>query len=161
MKRDPAGKNFKSWVLLVLGVLLAAHTSPGIHYDTGATLIVVALVFSLLNLFLKPLLIFFALPFVVFTLGLGIWIINAFLFMVVGRLVEGFVVESFWAALWGAFIVSMTSLLANLFFYGKVLGQKGKIHISINRTNFGQTSAKRDSKTISDTSSDRDDVIDI
>ena len=40
---------------------------------------------------------------------LGMLVINALLFMFVGRLVDGFVVTSFWSALGGAVIVSLTN----------------------------------------------------
>jgi putative membrane protein len=40
-------------------------------------------------------------------------VINALLFLWVGRLVKGFVVTDFWSALWGALIVSITNLVLN------------------------------------------------
>ncbi|MEI7673207.1 MAG: phage holin family protein, partial [Deltaproteobacteria bacterium] len=86
---------------------------PGISYDTGGTLAAVVLVLSFFNAVLKPLLLFFTLPFIVLSLGIGVWIINALLFYFVGRLVDGFYVAGFGSALLGAFIVSMTNLLMN------------------------------------------------
>ena len=53
----------------------------------------------------------FTLPFILLTLGLGVIVINALLFMFVGRLIEGFYVDSFWSALGGALIVSITNLV--------------------------------------------------
>ncbi len=104
------------WTVLALGVALSARIVPGISYDSGATLLVVVALLSLFNAILKPLLVLFTLPFVVLSLGLGIWLINAALFLGVSRLVPGFVVRDFWAALWGALIVSLTNLvLSGLF----------------------------------------------
>jgi len=40
-------------------------------------------------------------------------VINALLFLWVGRLVEGFHVADFWSALWGALIVSLTNIVLN------------------------------------------------
>ena len=51
--------------------------------------------------------------FIVLTLGIGVLIINALLFLWVGRLVDGFYVANFWAALWGAVIVSITNIVLN------------------------------------------------
>ncbi|MFI5335823.1 MAG: phage holin family protein [Opitutales bacterium] len=99
------------WLVLALGVALSAHLVPGIHYDDGETLIVVVVLLSLCNTVLKPLLVLFTLPFIVLSLGIGVWIINALLFYFVGRLVEGFHVAGFGSALWGALIVSVTNLL--------------------------------------------------
>ena len=101
------------WFVLALGVVLSTKIVPGISYDTGTTLAVVVLVLSFFNAVLKPLLLLFTLPFIVLSLGIGIWIINAILFYFVGRLVDGFHVAGFCSALLGALIVSMTNLLMN------------------------------------------------
>jgi putative membrane protein len=101
------------WFVLALGVVLSTKIVPGISYDTGTTLAVVVLVLSFFNAVLKPLLLLFTLPFIVLSLGIGIWIINAILFYFVGRLVDGFHVAGFGSALLGALIVSMTNLLMN------------------------------------------------
>ncbi len=99
------------WGVLALGVVLSARLVPGIGYDSGATLLVVVVLLSLFNAILKPVLVLFTLPFVVLTLGLGIWLINALLFLAVSRLVPGFAVRDFWSALWGALIVSVTNFI--------------------------------------------------
>ena len=101
------------WSVLALGVVLSTKIVPGISYDTGTTLAVVVLVLSFFNAVLKPLLLLFTLPFIVLSLGIGIWIINAILFYFVGRLVDGFHVACFGSALLGALIVSLTNLLMN------------------------------------------------
>lgn len=98
------------WLVLALGVVISAKVVPGISYDTGLTLTVVVLLLSLFNAVLKPLLMLFTLPFIILTLGLGIWLINALLFLFVGKIVDGFHVDGFGAALVGALIVSVTNL---------------------------------------------------
>ena len=85
------------WVFLALGVFLAAGSSEGIRYEDSQSLVLVVIVLSILNLLLKPLLILFTLPFVIFTLGLGVLLINAVLVLLAGKLVPGFEVESIWA----------------------------------------------------------------
>ena len=101
------------WLVLALGVLLAERLLPGIRCDSGLTLVVVVLLLSFLNVVLKPLLLLFTLPFIILSMGLGIWLINAVLFYFVGRLVDGFHVAGFGSALLGALIVSVTNLLIN------------------------------------------------
>ena len=101
------------WLILALGVLLSTKLVPGIRCDTTATLAVVVILLSIFNVVLKPLLMLFALPFIVLTLGLGIWLINALLFYITGRLVQGFHVAGFGSALLGALIVSVTSMVIN------------------------------------------------
>ncbi|HYC69578.1 MAG TPA: phage holin family protein [Opitutaceae bacterium] len=99
------------WVVLALGVVISAKVVPGISYDSGLTLFVVVMLLSLANAVLKPLLVLFTLPFVILTLGIGIWLINALLFLFVGKLVDGFQVSGFGAALLGALIVSVTNIV--------------------------------------------------
>lgn len=108
----------RSWVLIALGVLIAAHTSDGISYDSTAALVLAVLLISLLNVFLRPLLMLFTLPFIVLTFGLGLVVINALIFYFAGFLVPGFEVADFWAALWAAVVVAICSLIVNLFIGG-------------------------------------------
>lgn len=106
------------WAVLALGVTLAAEIVPGIDYDTGRTLLAVVIVLSLLNALIKPLLVLFTLPFIMMTLGLGVVLINALLFLFVGRIINGFHVADFWSALGGAAIVSLTNLIVTAFSRG-------------------------------------------
>ena len=99
------------WLILALGVVLAEKLVPGIMCDDGLTLAVVVVLLSFFNVVLKPLLLLFTLPFIVLSLGLGVWVINALLFFLVGKLVNGFHVAGFGSALLGALIVSVTNLI--------------------------------------------------
>lgn len=99
------------WLVLALGVALSAQVVPGISYADGPSLLVAAILLSFLNAVLKPLLMLFTLPFIVLTLGVGIWLINAGLFLLTSRLVSGFNVDGFVSALLGALIVSVTNLV--------------------------------------------------
>jgi len=146
----------KTWILIALGVLLASNTSAGISYDSNLALIVAVILLSLCNVFLKPLLMLFSLPFIVLTFGIGIWFINALLFLLVGGVVEGFYVANFGAAMWGAIVLSITSGVANLLF-GK---SKTFVEVSGNRSqgpSAGQTQGTQQTRRpLKD-----DDVIDI
>lgn len=101
------------WLVLAIGVILSTRLVPGIRCDDGQTLVVVVLVLSFCNAVLKPLLMLATLPFILLSLGIGIWIINAGLFYAVGRLVDGFHVAGFGSALFGSLIVSVTSMVMN------------------------------------------------
>ena len=103
------------WVVMALGVTLATKLVDGISCDSTATLIVVVLLLNFFNAIIKPVLVLFTLPFIVLTLGLGVVVINALLFMFVGRLVDGFHVAGFWPAVWGALVVSVTNLILSRF----------------------------------------------
>lgn len=100
---------------MALGVTLATKLVTGIRCDTTADLIAVVVLLSVLNTILRPLLVLVSLPFILLTLGFGVLVINALLFLFVGKLVSGFHVDGFWPALWGALIVSITNMLLSGF----------------------------------------------
>src|SRR5690606_40401145 len=111
--KHPLWQLLVRWTVLAFGVVIAAEIVPGIAYDRPVTLLVVVALLSLFNAVLRPALVLFTLPFIVMTMGLGIVLINALLFLLVGRLVGGFTVESFWSALAGALIVGVTNVSIN------------------------------------------------
>jgi putative membrane protein len=108
--------------MLALGVMLATKIVPGIACDDGVTLLSVVLLLSFFNAILKPLLVLFTLPFILVTMGLGVLVINALLFMLVGRLVQGFHVAGFWPAVGGSLVVSLTNLLVTSFVRSRAPG---------------------------------------
>lgn len=101
------------WSVLALGVALSTKIIPGIRCDGAFTLVCVVLLLTFFNAILKPLLVFFTLPFIVLSLGVGLIMINAGLFYLVGRLVEGFYVAGFWPAVGGALVVGVTNMIVS------------------------------------------------
>jgi putative membrane protein len=83
------------------------------------TLLVVAAIFAVINSFVRPLAKLLSLPFIVLTLGLLIFVINALMLLLTswisGRLDLAFHVDGFWTALVGSLIVSVVSWLLNVF----------------------------------------------
>ncbi|NCG08443.1 MAG: phage holin family protein [Verrucomicrobia bacterium] len=104
----------QSWLLTALGILLASFIFPGIAYRDASALLFAVLLLSLCSTFVKPLLMLVAMPLIILSLGFGIWFINAFLFLGVAELVDGFHVDGFGNALAGSFVISLTSLLAKV-----------------------------------------------
>jgi putative membrane protein len=111
--KSPFADLLVRWIVLALGVVIAAHVVSGIHYSSLGSLVVAVLLLSFLNAMLRPVLVLFTLPFIILTMGLGIVVINAILFLVVGRIVDGFTVDGFWPAVWGSLVLSLTSLVMN------------------------------------------------
>jgi putative membrane protein len=96
--------------ILAVGVLLATKLVRGITCEDGASLLAVVVLLTIFNAVLKPLLVLFTFPFIILTLGLGMVVINALLFLFVGRLVQGFHVDGFWTAVCGSLVVSLTNV---------------------------------------------------
>ena len=108
---SPFGQHLVRWMILAVGVVIATHLVPGIHYSDPTALVMAVLLLSFFNAILRPLLVLFTLPFIIFTMGLGIVVINAFLFLFVGSLGFGFTVAGFWPAVWGSLVLSLTNLV--------------------------------------------------
>jgi putative membrane protein len=99
---------------------VAVQIVPGITYTGSlASLLGVALVFGILNAVVRPLLVMLSLPLVIITLGLFTIILNALLLWltsaVSGSLGLQFNVSGFWAAFFGAIVVSLVSILLSIF----------------------------------------------
>lgn len=110
-----------------LAILAAAYIVPGIEVAGGLSLLAAALVLGLVNAVVRPILLFLTLPFTLVTLGLFIFLLNAFCLWLTSWLVKGFEVHGFWAAVLGALVVSVVSWLVNVF-----LSDRGKV-VSITR----------------------------
>ncbi len=96
-----------------LVLLLIAEYLPGFTVEGFYTALVAAIVLGLFNIFLKPLLILLTFPITLLSLGMFTFVINAALFWLVTTVVKGFQVETFWHALLGSLIVTVTSSLLN------------------------------------------------
>jgi putative membrane protein len=81
-------------------------------------LLLTALVFGLVNAFVRPVLVLLSLPFTLVTLGLFLLVVNAAMLGLTSWLVPGFDVAGFWPALWGAVVVSVMSWAAARLFTG-------------------------------------------
>lgn len=104
---------FVRLIVTALAVVIAAYILPGVRVDGGLTAVIVAAVLSLLNAFIKPLLIILTIPITVVTLGLFLLVINALMILVTSSLVSGFQVDGFWYALLFSIVLTIVVSLLN------------------------------------------------
>ena len=97
-----------------LGVLAAAYLVPGITVTGFWDAVLVAIVFGILNATLGTVLKNLTLPLSIITFGLFLLVINALMFWA-ATLVKGFAVSGFWAAFFGALVVTAISLIGKFF----------------------------------------------
>jgi putative membrane protein len=110
------------WRLLINATALWAATRlvPGISFDGDwRLLLVVALVFGVLNVCVRPILILLTLPLFIVTLGLFTFVLNALMLWLTSAVSEalglGFHVSGFGAAFLGALVVTLVSFMLSLF----------------------------------------------
>ncbi len=100
-------KIFLKILLTAVAVMVLAHIVPGVVVINYVTAVLVAVTISLLNMFVRPLLVFFTLPATIVTLGLFLFVINAIIILLAGKLVSGFVVSGFFTALLFSVLLSI------------------------------------------------------
>ena len=104
------------WVttLVVSGIDVSGESTLG---NIG-TLVLVALIFGIVNAFIKPVVQVLGCAFYVLTLGLFALVVNALMFLLTGWLAEQFTIPfsigGFWSAFWGAIVMAVVSWLLSL-----------------------------------------------
>lgn len=106
------------WVAawLVDGIVLAEDEAT--FASTFTTVLLVALIFGVVNAVVKPIAKVLAFPFIVLTLGLFTFVVNAFLLQLTEWISDplglSFVIEAFWwDAVIGALIITIVSMILN------------------------------------------------
>lgn len=100
-------------IISTLAVLITAYLLPGVRVDGFMTAVLIAIVLGCLNAIIKPLLILFSLPLVVFSFGLFLIVINTLIILLTDKLVDGFRVDGFWHALLFSIVLSMVTSILN------------------------------------------------
>lgn len=94
---------------------LAARYVPGIDFAEGevTSILLAALVFGLVNAFLKPIFKLFSLPLVIFTLGLFALVINTALLAITALILDDLTIDGFVPAFLGALLIAVVSAVLN------------------------------------------------
>lgn len=104
---------WRSCLLNAMGLALAWLILPAseMAFNNIFSFVSLVVVIWFMNWICKPVLVLFTLPFIIFTMGVGMLFINALIIYWAARLIpgEGIRVGSYWAALLASFIVSVLS----------------------------------------------------
>ena len=99
-------------IINAVALLAADWAVDGIMLEgSWISIAIVALIFGIVNAVIKPIVKFFSLPFILITLGLFTLVVNALMLMLTSWLSSSMQVDGFWAAFWGAIVVSLVSWL--------------------------------------------------
>jgi len=104
--------------LLVTAALLSVVGSmvSGIEVEDGTAAVIGALVLGFANAFIRPILVLLTLPITFLTLGLFVWVVNAFMLKLTAAFVPGFRVEGFRAAMVGSLFLGVLNFMVAAFF---------------------------------------------
>ena len=98
-------------VVCFVGVWLAAVLDLVSYGDNILNLVFTALVLAAANLLIRPFFMILSIPFIVVTLGLFIWLINALMLWITSFLVPPFDLEGFWKTIGAAFILWIANMV--------------------------------------------------
>lgn len=116
---------FVTWLLTTAAAVAVATWLINGIYFTGPTsgseeirhklvpLLLVSLILGFVSSFVRPVVTFFSIPLVIFTLGLFLLVINALMLMLTAWIADGvgigFHVDGFWNALWGSIVITLVN----------------------------------------------------
>jgi putative membrane protein len=100
-----------SFLAFAVAVLVTARMVPGIRVKSFGGAVLFSLIFALLNKVLFVPLVMFTFPLVLVSLGLFLVIINAFLFWLADKLVQGVELDGFGSAVLASIVVSVVNWL--------------------------------------------------
>jgi putative membrane protein len=103
------------WLVCSLGLWIAANIlSNSISYNSELGVIIIAgLILAVINVVLKPILIIFSLPAIVFTLGLFMLVINGLTVFIVSKLYTPLHITNFWAAIFAGLVIGLVNFLVS------------------------------------------------
>lgn len=114
-RANPLFRFVVRWAVCALGLWIAASLlSKSISYDSEAGVVIIAgLILAIINTVLKPILVIFSLPAILFTLGLFMIIINGFTVFIVSKLYTPLHITNFWAAVFAGMVIGLVNYLVS------------------------------------------------
>jgi len=117
------------WIINVVAIYAAIWIVDGISLESGwISVFWLALIFGLINAFVRPLLKLLTCPLILLTLGLFTLLINTFLFWLTSQVGQAFgidmVITGFWPAFLGGLVVSVVSVVMSLILRDELKGRK-------------------------------------
>jgi len=101
------------FIVTSVAILAVAKLLPGIEVHSLFALIMTVVILGILNVFLRPIMIFITLPFTVVTLGLFLFIINGIILYLVSLLIDGFEISSLFVAIIASVLITIVSGVIN------------------------------------------------
>ncbi|MBQ1543952.1 hypothetical protein C5708_10000 [Caulobacter sp. CCUG 60055] len=112
-------------LLAALGLWIASKIVPGIVVKSMGSLLAAGVLLGIVNAIVRPIVVVLTLPFTIITLGLFLLVVNGAMLGLVSWFLGGFQVHGFWAAVFGAIVVSLTGWVGSWFIGSQGLEARG------------------------------------
>lgn len=94
-------------VISALSIIITGYLLEGVYVEDFLIALVIAGLLSLLNATVRPLLVLLTIPITIFTLGIFLLFINAFMVVIADYIIDDFTVVNYWWALGFSLIVAV------------------------------------------------------
>ncbi len=106
-----------SWLCNIVALWAAEALISGIDFSGNfGTIVLAALVFAVVNLLLKPIVKVLAIPLIILTLGIALFLVNILMLYVTSWIVSGFKIQDFWAAVWATIVIWLVNWVLQIVF---------------------------------------------
>ncbi len=104
-----------TFLVLIASIWITAKVLPGADIDNFVSAIPAAIILTLLNFFIEPILIFLTIPITIVTFGLFLWIIDGLIIWWVSKMSSGLKINSFgWAIVFSLLLSLVQSVFSSL-----------------------------------------------
>ena len=104
------------WALNIAALFVADWIVDGIHFDDKWVVVIAAAVFAIVNMIVKPIVTFLAIPLIILTLGIALFFVNLLMLYITSWIVPGFSISGFWSAVGATIIIwIVNSILSAVF----------------------------------------------
>ncbi len=107
-------KMLAAWVLSAVTLIITAYVVPGFKVHAFSSALWASIVIGLLNMLLRPILLFFAIPINLVTLGLFTFVVDAVILKLAANMLSGLDIDTWGAAIIGAIILAIVNYLLML-----------------------------------------------
>ena len=98
-----------TWIANSLAIYAAAYLMNGVSVASLQVALIAGALLTLINAFVRPVLVILTLPLTLLTLGLFYFVVTAFCLWLTSRLISGFMLEGFFTTVFASILVSIFS----------------------------------------------------
>lgn len=100
-----------AWGATAVALAVAAWAFDSFWVSSWSTLLIAAVVYALVNVFVKPFATFLALPLILVTLGVAYFFVNMLMLWLTVQIVNGFEIRGFWTYVGATVVVALVNSL--------------------------------------------------
>ncbi len=100
-----------AWGATAVALAVAAWAFDSFWVSSWSTLLIAAVVYALVNAFVKPFATFLALPLILVTLGVAYFFVNMLMLWLTVQIVNGFEIRGFWTYVGATVVVALVNSL--------------------------------------------------